>query len=811
MSTEKNDSHSIIAVILAPFILLAPVLLSGKALYWGTVSLQFLPWRYVAWETIKMGEWPLWNPMVGMGAPLLANYQSGLFYPPNWLVLLSGMLGGIGWAAWVQTLLVACHWAWGGIGMVLLARRLGYGSLAQAICGLAFALSSYFVARSGFLSINSALAWMPWVIFAVTLLTYKGITFSVLIGSTLVISMLLLSGHAQTAWYTLIYAVIWVMFLGYEISYRHTSANASTGLFSIKRVAVQILHNLMRLLIVVLIAVILTSVQLIPTAELLLQSQRSNSITYDFAMTYSFWPWRLLTFFAPAMFGSPVSGDYWGYGNYWEDAVYIGLLPVIFAIFAVASNIKNKKNGNDRDAVLNYGIIRRDLVIFLVLVTSASLLLALGKNTPIFPWFYAHIPSFKLFQAPARLTIWAIFSLILLGGIGIDNLRRPTGKALYWTRLGTAGALAISIGSGLTWYLLGEVSPTFIRATALMGLIGFLTGVLVLLVPDRQNSAQGKVKGDTPWVWAVIILVSCDLLIAGWNLNPGISRDYFEGYNPSLELLQPLKPGEKIYLPEEDEYELKFKRFMRFDTFQLNRDWSKLRQTLLPNLNVMDGVSSVNNFEPLVPARYARWMEELEKNPVRQDRDRYEKLLNLMGVGVLEKVAANATAGVRFDRIDGDSSRIRWIPCAYFTNSEEEAWDRLFRTTIDLNREVILEGRGDGGDADCVLQGGDANIQVVSDEPNWLEVRSVTSSDGWLLLSDVWYPGWRAEIDGEPTDILRANYLFRAVALEAGVHEIVFKYDPISFRLGMAISLAGWVGIVLLWVVHSITQRKPAL
>ena len=758
-----------------------------------------------------MGEWPLWNPMVGMGAPLMANYQSGLFYPPNWLVLLSGMLGGIGWAAWVQTLLVACHLAWGGIGMTLLARRLGFGSLAQAICGLAFALSSYFVARSGFLSINAALAWMPWLIYAMTLLIYKGITLSGLTRSTLVISMLLLSGHAQTAWYALIYAAFWAMFLGYEISYRHTDTKTSTGVFPIKRVVVQILSNLMRMLIALLIAIILTSGQLIPTAELLLQSQRSNSITYDFAMTYSFWPWRLLTFFAPAMFGSPVSGDYWGYGNYWEDAVYIGLLPVVFAILAVVSNIKNKKNENDRDAVLNYGIVRRDLVLFLLLVTSASIVLALGNNTPIFPWFYAHIPSFKLFQAPARLTIWAVFSLIILGGIGIDNLRRPTGKALYWTRLGTAGALAISIGSGLTWYLLGEVSPTFIRATALMGLIGFLIGVLILLVPDRQNSAQDKINRDQPWKWAVIVLVSGDLLIAGWNLNPGISRDYFEEVNPSLELIQSLKPGERIYLPLEDEYELKFKRFMRFDTFQLNGDWSKLRQTMLPDLNVLDGISSVNNFEPLVPARYARWMEELEKNPVRMDRERYQKLLNLMGVGVLEKVDANATTGVRFDRIDGDSSRIRWFPCAIYADNEGEAWDQLFGTTIELNHEVILEVMGDGGDTDCDLQGGDADIQVVADEPNRLVVRSVTSSNGWLLLSDVWYPGWRAEIDGEPTDILRANYLFRAIALDAGEHEVVFEYDPLSFRLGMAISLAGWVGIIIVWVVRFITQRKPAV
>src|SRR4030066_8161 len=100
-------------VWLGPFILLAPVYLAGKALFWGTPLLQFVPWWSYAWETLLAGHLPLWNPLVGMGAPLLANYQSALFYPPNWLVLLAGIIGGISWAAWLQTLLVVLHLCWG--------------------------------------------------------------------------------------------------------------------------------------------------------------------------------------------------------------------------------------------------------------------------------------------------------------------------------------------------------------------------------------------------------------------------------------------------------------------------------------------------------------------------------------------------------------------------------------------------------------------------------------------------------------------------------------------------------------------------
>src|SRR5574341_645830 len=156
-----------LVLLLGPFILLAPVWLTGKALFWGTVSLQFMPWRAYAWEILRSGHLPLWNPLNGMGAPLLANYQSALAYPPNWLYFMLDAIGGIGWTAWGQAILVAAHLAWAGLGMALLARRLGLNELAQTVCGLAFGMSEYIVARSGFLSINAATAWLPWVILCI--------------------------------------------------------------------------------------------------------------------------------------------------------------------------------------------------------------------------------------------------------------------------------------------------------------------------------------------------------------------------------------------------------------------------------------------------------------------------------------------------------------------------------------------------------------------------------------------------------------------------------------------------------------------
>ena len=86
MSTKQIKRLPWILVTLGPLILFGPMLIRGEALFWGTPLLQFVPWRQFALNSIRQGHLPLWNPMLGMGAPLLANYQSALLYPPNILL-----------------------------------------------------------------------------------------------------------------------------------------------------------------------------------------------------------------------------------------------------------------------------------------------------------------------------------------------------------------------------------------------------------------------------------------------------------------------------------------------------------------------------------------------------------------------------------------------------------------------------------------------------------------------------------------------------------------------------------------------------
>jgi uncharacterized membrane protein YfhO len=84
-------------------------------------------------------------------------------------------------------------------------------------------------------------------------------------------------------------------------------------------------------------------------------------------------------------------------------------------------------------------------------------------------------------------------------------------------------------------------------------------------------------------------------------------------------------------------------------------------------------------------------------------------------------------------------------------------------------------------------------------DPNHIKVDLQTPGAGWLVLSDVWYPGWRAWVDGRPAPILRANYLFRAVKVEPGARQVIFAYQPLSFRMGLGLSLLCcflWIALI---------------
>ena len=747
-------------LILAPLVLFGPAVFTGKALYWGTPSLQFIPWWDWAWEMIRAGRIPLWNPLVGMGAPLVANYQSAIFYPPHWIYFLLDTLGGVTWMAWGTSVLVVLHLAWAGIGLAVLLDRLGLSRTGQIVGGLSFSLSGYLVARAGFLSITAAAAWIPWIMAGVLILTRARNLISALILGT-AFGMQFLAGHAQTAWYTILLASAWWLFWSLRESRWPRTIQGATAF----------LRDAGWMAFSGVLGVMLSALQLLPTLQYLLVSQRAEEFGYQQAATYSFWPWRFLSLMAPDLFGNPARGNFWGYGSYWEDAVYFGFLPLVLALITVISSFQKKR---DQDHGGLEGILEneRGLIWFLCGVIAVSFVLSLGKNTPVFPFFYRWIPTFDLFQAPARMTIWAVFSFSILAAIGMDHLRPPSGRRLYWNRLAVAGSAALAIGAGLTWLIVQDVEVTLIRAGAEMGLWAVGTSLILLLVPETKQSLDFRI-----WKWAAVGLVALDLIYTGWGLNPSVEAKFYQEQTGKNYL------KERLYLDPGDEYRLKFDVFFRFEDYRAGSGLQDLRESYLPNLNMLDGLASATNFDPLVPARYQTWMEALQK----ADWKVKQNMLDQMDVQTLVIPDAEGKAAL-VPRKGKKPQKVRYFSCPRYIESSDEILQILIDDKIDPDREVLIEGQSPGEQWSGCLES-EAKFEITHEAPGRLEMQVSADHPGWVVWSQVLYPGWRGEVDGERRQVQRANYLFQALPLREGVHTVEFQYQSRSFQVGALISL----------------------
>jgi hypothetical protein len=774
--------YPFIAVAIAPFILFFEPIVTGKAIFWGTPILQFIPWQVTAFEQLKHGIFPLWNPLNGMGAPLLANYQLALFYPPNWIMFLFYLIGGAAGLAWGQTISIAFHLAWAGCGMVILTRRLGLGKPGQTISGLSFALCGFLVARGSFFPIIWAVSWMPWIIYAATFIvnpknSLKPIdlknNFNKLALLVFFITMQLLSGHAQMTWYTLMFAAVWVFCDGVD---KH---NFKSGLLALGT-----------LIGCVIFAALISSIQLLPTFEYLQQSQRASAVNFDNAMTYSFWPWRFLTLLSPTMFGSPAQGNYWGYGNYWEDAIYIGVLPFFIALSTLGLVFKKKVAENINP--------HRPLIFLCWITIFVSILLALGKNFILFPFLFKYVPTFSMFQSPTRFMVLAEFCLCLLAGIGLDRLKPLQGKRMYWARLGTMGAFAVAVGAFLALVFVPSIKSTLIRGFAIFGFFALGTGLIILFQP-KPNKKPGL------WSSLLIGFVMLDLLIANWNINPTVQASFFKSPNNS-ETSQISRS--RLFITNMDEYAVKFKWFYRFDSFLPAVDWQSIYTINLPNANLLTSIPMVNNFDPIVPARYAILIDHVST----LEKSHITPWLQIMNVGTFESIDNEQSQNINLNLIV-NAARFRWFTCVQNAGTESEAWtftQKLLNNGKDFNKTLIIEKPNGGTSLDCAVQS-DSSFTLLNDKPQNIELQMDVDQNGYLFVADTWYPGWKAWVDGKEVEIIRADFNFRAIPISKGTHIVKIKYVPDSFKIGSAvtlISLSGMLVYGIMWHKKKKTVKK---
>jgi hypothetical protein len=601
----------------------------------------------------------------------------------------------------------------------------------------------------------------------------------------------------------------------------------------------------------------LSAIQFLPTAELALQSQRAGGVDPREAMTYSMWPWRLLTLMVPNLFGSPASGDYWGYATYWEDAGYIGVLPLLLALSALwgwgrrklsALNLFPLSFGNRRQRdvrrigwdILLVGSLAGDFLIpFLGLLALVALVLAMGNNTPIYPLIFEHVPGFGAFRSPARFLLFYTFGVSTLAGLGADRFRLSY-RVQYATRLTVAGAgamLAVSLAvreiskaSDLS------IKPTFAPAIAAFALWLGLSAILVLLCPIRArlqpaDDADPRIaRSPLPakvWHGLVIGLVSIDLALFAAPLTPSIDPALYHSVTHADRWLQAHTDDQRLFATSDYDYDTKFNAYLDFSAWGPSdlAHWLSFRETLVPNLNSFAHRSSVNNDEPLVVDRWRTLMEALHQAdwPIRI------RLLRMMNVGYILAQAAPPDLFPVEDvpelyRLPQPLPRAWMVPHARTISDAHNLLAELLSASFDPVHEVLLDANDiPDRPADFAPERNDATAvgstaSSSQPQPNRISLREgnnsrtidlIISQPGYLVLSYTYYPGWRATVDGQPAEILRANYAFMAVPLKPGEHQVVLRYRPFSLISGAIISGLSLVVAMIGMVLRALQIGRP--
>jgi hypothetical protein len=157
-------------------------------------------------------------------------------------------------------------------------------------------------------------------------------------------------------------------------------------------------------------------------------------------------------------------------------------------------------------------------------------------------------------------------------------------------------------------------------------------------------------------------------------------------------------------------------------------------------------------------------------------------------------------------------TRLRWTGTLVYMN--DPIWSERDRPVLDLRQTALIETDDKEslrGWLSGTPVGPSESVAVSQSEPQRVELRATMDQPGLVILADAYYPGWHLTIDGRPAPIFRANRMMRGAAVPAGQHTLVYTYDPLSFRVGAIVSIAGLIGLLgLAWPCRREPPGAPA-
>jgi hypothetical protein len=761
---DKNKNIcAIFIIILLCFLFLKNLLPFNREII---ATAKFLPdaaellmQHYFTVESIKNGIFPLWNPYILCGVPSLAEPQNTVFYPPHLIFLLLPINIAYNYS-------IVLHLILSGIFMFYFAKTIQIDTFGSLISAITFIFSSIFSLHifAGHLLNIFTITWLPLLF----LLVEKGITkrkiiYPILAGISL--SLQIFAGHIQYVCYSIV----------------------AIGLFLIFRFVIEPEYRrdiLILLLCLFLIGTSLAAVQIIPSLEFTSHSTRATK-DLNFIFSLSFPPENLITFFIPEFFGNSLKNtyNYWGRWYFWEMCIYIGIMPIILAMYAVGLRRNNKH------------------VIYFLLLGFVSLVFAIGYNIPILKNILVKIPILNLFRGQAKFIFLLAFSLSILSGIGVNALfelrksvqpKRILSLCLFVFLLFLAGFIMTSQRFELCFSLWKKTlaflfsfpgrywsynynHPAFIVKTFALAYYGFKKFLIFLFISLIILSIQRNTKIKSKVVKLLIFLF---IIIDLWSFSTKyIVTSKLSDFFWNEETKDVLKKEETLY------------RIAQKAVWPLNQGIINKTQSIggCYAIFLKDYSDFISAAQPL----YAKDNFVFFFN--------HSKLLDLINFKYLLVPASEVINDTNFELIyTGEKLNIyrnlKVLPRAFMVFKAKTLTDRksiineLKSENFSPEKYVILQtDKQIEIPKQTKLQNYD--VQIIKYSPNEVQLQVNTPNDGYLFVSDVYYPGWKVFVDDRNDKIYKANLAFRAVYLKKGQHIVRFIYSPFTFKLGTLISI----------------------
>lgn len=719
--------------------------------FWGPVKngampdiiTQIYPWRHLAIEAWKSGQVPLWNPYSFSGTPLLANYQSAVFSPFNILFFIFPFINAWSILVLIQPLLA-------GIFMYIFARSLSRSKIGSLIASISFMFCGFITAWMGYATLAFAILFLPFSLFCIEKY-YQTDRFRFLLFLAVSVPFSFFSGHFQISLYFLL-AVIF--YIAYKFS---TTRNIRSTLL---------------LILYTFFGLFISMPQLLPSIELYAQSFRSLVFAKSEVI-----PWGYIsTFLAPDFLGNPVTRNDW-FGHYAEWNAYIGVLPLMLAFYSISGKKKSQ-------------------TIFLFIPAISVLFLAFAS--PVQDFFVnLRIPVLSS-SAASRIIVLYSFLFAVLSSFGFDQLikdirNKNFKKIVFWL-------LSFSLIFAILWIVVGlkifipENRIAVAKSNLILPTLIFGVGSMVILFASFN-------KKLLVLVYLLLFIVSFDMLRFAIKWMPFDPKD------------------------------LVFPDTTTTKSFSKISGYNRVLGNFGGEAFVYYKLPSAEGYDALYSKRYGQLIRYIEKSEfiesgwsvvsLPKHAQNTKKAINLLDIKyIVHKLADNGVSWTfpfwtypegQFSLIYKDDKYEFYqnnnvFPHAFLVSEyrvikdKKQILETIFSNDFNLRKEIVVEE--DPGIVKTEENVGETKI--LDYKQNKIEISVDAKNKALLFLSDNYYSGWKARVDEKEVRILKADYAFRAVPVEAGRHTVRFYYDPGSFRLGIGFALVGLIGIVVIYFVSRI-------